>query len=190
MNETSQPDQFLLDPKRIKALYDQFSEGLQRFLLGVLKEPAAAEDALQNTFLRLAERGHQVQNQDSIKSWLYQVAFNEAMLVRRKQATGQRHQEKVAWHYQTRLPADQADSSNQVVQDLLRREQIEQIRQALEKLSPAQRIVVEKRIYEGKKFREIAEDLKIPLATVLARMQTSLKKLKPVLTNRLFYLDE
>jgi len=61
----------------------------------------------------------------------------------------------------------------------LKNEQAEQVRAAIESLSADQQTVVRKRIYEGLKFREIAEELDVPLGTILARMQAALKKLKP-----------
>jgi RNA polymerase sigma-70 factor (ECF subfamily) len=166
---------------QVQAIYDEFADGLKRFLLGVLKDPAAVEDACQLTFLKLIEKGHLVQQQSSIKAWLYQVAFNEAMLVKRRQATGQKHQESLGWFFHLR---DQ-DRSSAVAHDveLLQREERAGVRAALDKLSEVQREVVRMRIYEGKKFREIAEALGIPLATVLTRMQSSIQKLKPLLSH-------
>lgn len=182
LNRPTQQESVLIDPDRVQGLYEQHAEGLFKFLLGVLKDSALAEDALQTTFVRLAERGHQIQQQASIKSWIYQVAFNEAMLIRRRQATGRRHQQTIAWHVQASSRAQELDHPDNILKEFIQQEQIEQIRESLDRLSLAQRVVVEKRIYEGKKFREIAEELQIPLATVLARMQTSLRKLKPYLT--------
>lgn len=182
LNRPDQQESVLIDPDRVLDLYQQHAEGLFKFLLGVLKDSALAEDALQTTFVRFAERGHQIQQQASTKSWIYQVAFNEAMLIRRRQATGRRHQQTIAWHIQSSSRAQELDHPDNMVKEFIQQEQIEQIRESLERLSSAQRLVVEKRIYEGKKFREIAEELQVPLATVLARMQTSLKKLKPYLT--------
>jgi RNA polymerase sigma-70 factor, ECF subfamily len=178
MFETFPPDN-PLDQFQVQAIYDEFAEGLKRFLLGVLKDPVAAEDACQLTLVRLIEKGHLVQQQSSIKAWLYQVAFNEAMLVKRRQATGLKHQEPLAWYFHLR---DQ-DRSGTSADDagLIRRENIEQVRVALNKLSDVQREVVRMRIFEGKKFREIADELGVPLATVLTRMQSSLQKLRLIL---------
>ena len=38
--------------------------------------------------------------------------------------------------------------------------------------------MIRKRVYEGKRFREIAADLKCPLNTALARMHEGLKRLR------------
>ena len=77
----------------------------------------------------------------------------------------------------------------QSVERAIRQEDIELVRKALDELSDVQRQVVEKRIYEGLKFREIAQELDVPLGTVLARMQSSLKKLKPILMARSEWQD-
>lgn len=180
MTETTQSE-IPLNRQQVQEVYEQYSEGLLRFLMGVLKDNATAEDAFQLTFMRLVEKGHLVQQPSAMKSWLYQVAFNEALLIKRRQSTGQRHRESMAWYYQLRSQSSFDEKRSGASYGLIRQENVEQIRTALEDLSDVQREVVKKRIYEGKKFREIAEELGIPLATVLSRMQMSLKKLKPVL---------
>ena len=52
------------------------------------------------------------------------------------------------------------------------------LRQLLDQLPPPQREVIRQRVYEGKKFREIAEDLGCPLNTALARMHQGLERLR------------
>ena len=86
-----------MDSQRVQAVYQKHVGDLQRFLLGVLKDEATAADALQSTFIKLMEKGHSVQQLDSLKSWLFQVAFNEAMLIRRREEISRKHAERVAW---------------------------------------------------------------------------------------------
>lgn len=184
-SDTPQPDPPPIDRSKVEAVYELHVEALERFLLGVLRNEAAAADALQTTFIRLLEKGHLVQQEDSLKSWLFRVAFNEAMLIRRKESIGRKHAENVAWKYQVQAGADKGvdERVSQSVHHAILQEDIEQVRTALQRLPDSQRIVVEKRIYEGLKFREIADQLDVPLGTVLARMQAGLKKLKPILKN-------
>jgi RNA polymerase sigma-70 factor (ECF subfamily) len=52
------------------------------------------------------------------------------------------------------------------------------LRQLLDRLPVAQREVILRRVYEGKRFREIAADLDCPLNTALARMHEGLKRLR------------
>lgn len=171
-----------LDKESVQAVFDKHAQAMRSFLLGVLKDESATNDALQATFVQLIEKGHTIKSKDlmssSVKSWLFRVAFNEAMLVKRKSQTAYRHQEKVAWLFDRRIEARQVGDAAKVA---IRAEEIEQVRLALEKLPPEQKLVVQKRIHEGLRFREIAEELDVPLGTVLSRMQSALKRLRGIL---------
>jgi RNA polymerase sigma-70 factor (ECF subfamily) len=48
----------------------------------------------------------------------------------------------------------------------------------LDKLPPGQREVIRQRVYEGKRFREIAATIGCPLNTALARMHEGMKRLR------------
>ncbi len=178
-SDSSEPNQSAMDPDEVQAVYLEHRLVLERFLIGVLRDEAAAADALQTTFSRLLEKGHLVQQQDSLKSWLFRVAFNEAMLIRRRESISRKHAENVAWKVQGQSGTDQRLS--QSVHYAIQQEDVIRVREALMRLPESQREVVEKRIYQGLKFREIADELDVPLGTVLARMQAALKKLKPIL---------
>ncbi|QEG25040.1 RNA polymerase sigma factor [Mariniblastus fucicola] len=158
----------------IEAAYEQHSESLRWFLAGVLRNETLVADAHQATFLKLMQRGDKLRNEASLKSWLFQVAFNEAMLVKRKSQMARKHSLKVAWRVEALR-----DGEGSPEEPALRGEEVEQVRTAIEALSSDQQLVVRKRIYEGLKFREIAEELDVPLGTILARMQAALKKLRP-----------
>lgn len=164
------------DPTRIdiEAAYELHSESLRWFLCGVLRNDTLVADALQATFLKLMQQGDKLRDASALKSWLFQVAFNEAMLVKRKNKVARNHRQKVAWRV-----AAIRDGEGSPEEPAINSEQADQVRAAIESLSAGQQAVVRKRIYEGLKFREIAEQLDVPLGTVLARMQSALKKLRP-----------
>jgi RNA polymerase sigma-70 factor (ECF subfamily) len=179
-SDSSQP--VPLSPDTVQDLYQQHSKALSNFLLGVLKDQAAAADVLQTTFTKLLQKGHLVQ-QDSIRSWLFKVAFNEALIAKRKAAVRRRHTESIAWKIDQSAGAEKGNDHrlSQSMHNAIRHEQIEQVQDALQQLPKALQEIVQKRIFEGLKFREIAEQLDTPLGTVLARMHSALKKLKSLL---------
>ena len=163
-----------LSTEQIEAVYQEHAFALERFLIGVLRDTELVGDVMQSTFVVLMEKGSSVKQMSAVKSWLFRVAYNEAMLVKRRQSVSRKHKERVAWrNTMTQTPAVQTVSL------LMDQERVEMVQRALEKLSEDQQLVVRKRIFEGLKFREIADELGIPLGTVLARMHSSLKKLKP-----------
>jgi RNA polymerase sigma-70 factor (ECF subfamily) len=142
---------------------------LRRFLLGLLRDAASANDVLQATFAKAVEVGHAT-SPESRKAWLFQVAYREAMALRRREAAASRATERLVW---TQRPAD--DPADE---PLIRFETVEAVRAALEKLPEKQRQLVQMRIYEEKTFATIAEELDIPLGTALARMRSALGKLR------------
>jgi RNA polymerase sigma-70 factor (ECF subfamily) len=158
-----------IDAAVVAALFLEHEEELRRFLVGVLRDRQLANDALQVTFAKLVERGHEVR-EGSRKAWLYRVAFHEAMLLRRKAATGDRVIRQAAW---TRRQAEAASD-----EPLIRLEEVESVRAALAELTPDQQQVVRMRMYEEKTFAVIAEELGIPLGTALGRMRAALAKLR------------
>ena len=58
------------------------------------------------------------------------------------------------------------------------RDDARRLRELLEQLPAGQREVIRQRVYEGKRFREIAAALDCPLNTALARMHEGLKRLR------------
>jgi RNA polymerase sigma-70 factor (ECF subfamily) len=153
----------------VGALYDEHAEELRRFLAGVLRNADLANEALQATFAKAAERGHTA-HLETLKGWLFRVALHEALALRRRQAVAQKATRQLAW--------EQNGFEFASDQTLIRRETAEVVRQALQQLPAEQCQVVRMRIYEEKTFAVIAAELNLPLGTVLSRMQLALKKLR------------
>ncbi len=158
-----------LDPAVVAAFHAEHGAELTRFLLGVLRDPQLAADAAQTAFLRLAERGGETRP-ETRKAWLFQVAFREALLIRRQQERSQRVLRKVAWS----LPQDGPTAETALV----RAETIELVRKAFGELTPDQRAMVSKRVFEDRTFAEAAKELGIPLGTALDRMHAALARLR------------
>jgi RNA polymerase sigma-70 factor (ECF subfamily) len=169
----AEQNQEQLDPAEVAALYLEHADPLRRFLRGVLRDPVLAHDVLQTTFAKLLEVGHTARD-ESRRAWLFQVAYREALAVRRRQAAGERILRQAAWSRQATQPAGEEDR-------LIRRETLERLRAALSQLPPSQQEIVRKRVYEEKRFREIAHELQIPLGTALGRMRAALNKLRRIL---------
>jgi RNA polymerase sigma-70 factor (ECF subfamily) len=158
--------------KAVSALHAEYARDLEAFLLGVLRDRELALEALQNTFQRVLEAGHTARS-ESIKGWLFKVAYHEAMLLRRRQATRER---ALKVYGATPRPDGQEWTAPPV--SLVREEDLRRLRAALQELPAEQRAVVERRIYREQTFAMIAADLKLPLGTVLTRMRLAMDKLQ------------
>lgn len=164
------------DSHALEALFERYEAPVYQFLVGLLRDHHQAEDVLQETFVRALERLDGV-DPDHLRGWLFTVAYHQAMLVRRKQKGRNGLQRVISVDFvgdDERLP----DPSPGPVREAERREEAEQIRALLEQLPPQQREVIRQRVYEGKRFREIAADMECPLNTALARMHEGLKRLR------------
>jgi RNA polymerase sigma-70 factor (ECF subfamily) len=168
----SAADEGKIDPAIVADLFEAHAEELRRFLIGVLRDGPLADDAVQAAFAKMVERGHETK-EETRKAWLFRVAYNEVLVVRRRQATGRNVLERVAWS----VEQQQAGPED----PLVREESIERVKSAIEALPFEQGRIVRMRIYEEKTFAVIAQELKIPLGTALGRMRTALLKLKKLL---------
>ncbi len=159
-----------IDPAVIAALYLEHGDELRAFLVGVLKDHDFAQEALQATFIKAMEQGHTVR-EETRKGWLFRVAFHEALAIKRRSKAHEKNLRKMAW---SRSQEDQSAPDDR----LCRWETVVNVREALEKLPETQKEVVRLRIYEEKTFVEIAEELNLPLGTVLTRMRLAMRKLE------------
>lgn len=157
------------DDSALNAIFARYELPLFQFLYGILRNHHDAQDSLQETFSRALEHLDGV-DENHLRGWLFTVAYRQAMLVKRR---GKRQP----------TPVEEQDQavSDTAPGPLLSVEQADdarRLRELLEQLPPGQREVIRQRVYEGKRFREIAQELGCPLNTALARMHEGLKRLR------------
>ena len=186
------------------ALFAAEEPALRRLLWGLLRDSAAVDDALQTTFLKFlqhrpephpAQRGGSAESNaqgkivqsatnsgdvNPLRAWLFRVATNEALLVKRRLSTQAKHLKGLAWlqGLSSMGHSPEANPSSDPRQAAIAAEQQRLVKQHLAKLPEQQQTIVRMRIYENLKFVEIAEKLNLPLGTVLTRMRTALHSIK------------
>jgi RNA polymerase sigma-70 factor (ECF subfamily) len=157
----------------LAALFHEYADRLRGMLWGVLRNRESVEDVVQTTFAKALESTDDVRSA-SWRSWLFQVAYNEAMLLRRKEGVQQRAFQKVV---AGQLPAEETWPGN----GLATRELADRVGRLLAELPAEQQEVVRRRMHEEQTFAEIAVDLGVPLGTVLTRMRLAMEKLRKAL---------
>jgi RNA polymerase sigma-70 factor (ECF subfamily) len=158
------------DPAWLAALYLDHAPGLRRFVVGVLRDREAADDVVQATFAKAAQAAADIPP-EAIRSWLYRVAFHEAVNWKRRSQV-QRKATRKLWDRQ------QNRGSERPEEPLVRREIVEQVREAVEGLSANQLEVVRARVYQDRTFAQIAAEMGLPLGTVLTHMRRALDQLR------------
>ncbi len=154
-------------PEEIRRAYEEHARDLRMFLVGVVRNRHLADDLLQGVFARLLERSHQVRR-ETLRGWLFQVAWNEVQLYRRREGVRVRHERA------EKSPVDELAPLEQLVD----RESVERLQAGIAELPDEQRKILEARMREGKKLAVIAGELGLPLSTVADRLQAALKRLK------------
>jgi RNA polymerase sigma-70 factor, ECF subfamily len=153
----------------LTALLTRYERLLFHFLLGILRDHHLAEDVLQETFVRALQRLDGV-DPAHLRGWLFTVAYHQAMLCKRKQKN--RPAQALVESVDAPTPEPGPFELVEMQDDLGR------MRRLLDLLPVPQREVICQRVYQGKRFREIAADLNCPLNTTLARMHEGLKRLR------------
>lgn len=157
------------DADALDELFARYEAALFQFLVGMLKDHHRAEDALQETFVRALSRLNGV-DPDHLRGWLFTVAYHEAMLIRRRDKS--RPADPLT------QPAYVPDRDLGPLAYAEMADDAQRLQRLINQLPPAQQEVIRQRVYEGKRFRDIADDLHCPLNTALARMHEGLKRLR------------
>lgn len=169
-------DQEALFAKEALPLLDQ----MYGASLGMTKNPADAEDLLQETFLKAYDRFHQYTPGTNIKAWLYRILTNTYITQYRKK---QREPKRVAtdqveeWQ-EVRAALHEGREMVSAETEALRLLPNEQIRQALEELPENFRLAVYLADVEGFSYKEIAQMIDVPVGTVMSRIHRGRKTLR------------
>lgn len=140
--------------------YDKYSPMLYRICILRLGNKQDAEDALQNTFIKLYYKSPEFSDADAEKAWLIRVAVNCC-----------KDFQKSFWQKNTVGLEETAEISTGAIEDAVRLID-------LFELSPKNRVVLELYYYEGYSVSEIAKILKIGENSVTSRLSRARKKLK------------
>jgi RNA polymerase sigma factor (sigma-70 family) len=157
----------------VAALFHEHADQLRGMLWGVLRNWDAVEDVIQSTFAKALESIGDVRD-GCWKAWLFQVAYHQAMLARRKEGVQQRAFQKMS---AAQRPVEDVWPGD----GLATRELTDRVGKVLLELPMEQQEVVRRRMQDEQTFSEIAADLGLPLGTVLTRMRLATEKLRKAL---------
>jgi RNA polymerase sigma-70 factor (ECF subfamily) len=155
------------EPAAFADLYDLCADRCHHYLTAFLGSRDAADEVLQETFVRLVRNRARLAAIDNPVAYVFAVARNEAL----------RHADCRARDKRRHAPLAAADLFHDA-DDALRRETAEAVAAALHGLGDEQREVVELKIYGGLTFREIGDVTGVPLQTAATRYRTALERLK------------
>jgi RNA polymerase sigma-70 factor (ECF subfamily) len=151
-------------------LLDEHFELVFRYAYRLSGNATAAEDVAQEVFLRAFRNLHQLRDAGAAKGWLLVITRNEFNRWCKKYAP----QPSLEMH---EAPEESAESENEVT------DREEWVQQSLDQLPADYRTVVVMFYFEQLSYMEIAQQLEIPLGTVMSRLNRGKAHLKKTLTN-------
>ena len=159
------------DPHAMTVLYDRYGRLTYSIILRIVRNEGTAEDLVQETFLRVWNRIPAFNPQKgALGPWILTVARNRAIDYLRS-VEGRSGE--------TAFELDLLEHPSMFAQSgLLTLDRQKILRDAVERLTPNQRIVIELAYYEGLSQTEMAERLKQPLGTVKTWIRRGLERLK------------
>lgn len=155
------------DAAAMTTLYDRYSRIVYSVSLRVLRDPASAEDVLQEIYMQIWRAPASfVSTRGSLGGWLAVVARNRSIDALRR-----------------RRPTDSVEdvilaSSCDLAAEAERNTLIERARRVLTTLPPEQRKTLEMAFFDGLTHAEIAEMTGDPLGTVKTRIRSALISLR------------
>lgn len=165
------------DAGAMRDLYDRYGRLVYSLIMRMVRNSAAAEDLVQETFLRVWNRMQAFdQTRGALGPWVLTVARNRAIDYIRS-ADGKMAAAAIDLD-RLEHPSQFCDFEDRALSlDRARR-----LKDAFEKLTPHQKTVVELAYYEGLSQSEMAERMQQPLGTVKTWVRSALKVLREQLT--------
>ena len=155
-------------PVSVEEVYNRFDADLGAFVSARIRDPDAAEDVLQDVYLKIHSRVGTVRDEEKIGAWVFRIAQNA-----------------VNDYYRARKPTAELIEVPEAPQDPskeeLKQELSTAVRDMLEGLPPDHREALYLTEYEGLTQKELAERLGIGLSGAKSRVQRARMRLKAML---------
>jgi len=156
--------------EQLEALFESARGELLGTLYYLIGNMEDAKDALQETFLKCWRKQEQVDSIKNLRAWVFRIALNTGRDIR-----------KTAWKRRRESLAEDAimfSTSGSPEADLVRNEQIDQLRKAVLKLRPKEQEVFLLKQNGNLTYEQIAQATGMPLGTVKTRMRAAISNLR------------
>lgn len=174
------------DADALEAIFLRYSARVYGLMYRLTGSRDDADELLQETFLRVVRTISRYEHDGRFDAWLFRIAANLARDRGRRQ-----RRRATSVPLDADLGANEDGPEDRALADenppdlsMLRVESGERLAGAMQALTDAEREVIVLRHYSDLPFREIAELLRIPLGTALARAHRALLRLRAELSDR------
>ncbi|MDR6193316.1 RNA polymerase sigma-70 factor [Siphonobacter sp. SORGH_AS_0500] len=157
------------DERAFRILFHRYRNKLFRFSLRYVKSTAAAEDILQDTFLKIWEQRQSLQPELNFEAYLFRISRNQIFNEFKKSAYHAAFEQFVSQN-----AAEHQQTESEVVSN----DYQEILQSALERLPPQRRQIFQLSRMEGLSHEEIAQQLNISKNTIKVQINKALKSIR------------
>ena len=158
-------------------LFREFFAPLSFYARKMVHDEDTAKDIVHAVFIKLWELRNDLKLDTSLKSYLYRAVHNRSLNHLRNQS-----------RFRSEEPGEYTEGTAEFNDDIIAAETEARIIMAIEGLPDRCAEVFRKSRFEDKKYREIAEEMKISVKTVEIQMSKALRILREELKDLLFLL--
>jgi RNA polymerase sigma-70 factor, ECF subfamily len=171
------------DLEVLGVLFERYRARVYRTALIIVRDPAVAEDVLQDCFLKVYANANRIDPDRPLAPWLYRVTVNLSYTWLVKGVQRRTPLETVT----DRLVSPMKQAPDQLTEQTELRQKV---RQAINDLSIDQRVVVVLYYLNGLGLQDIAEILDLPVGTVKSRLYYARENMRGILGPHLVWLPE
>jgi RNA polymerase sigma-70 factor, ECF subfamily len=165
------------DADLLDELIVRYQHRLLRYLLYLTGNREVAEDLFQETWMRVLLRGSQYNGNARFDTWLFTIARNLLIDLRRKRTMASL--DEMCEATEDERPFEVASEAPNPFDHYKSQEDATRVTEALLTLDPLHREVLVLRFHEDLALEEIATVTRAPLSTVKSRLYRGLAALKP-----------
>jgi RNA polymerase sigma-70 factor (ECF subfamily) len=159
------------DLQAFEQLYRTYHRQLVRFLLNITHRPTIVEEVLNDTMMAVWDKPESYRGASRLSTWILAIAYRKAMRALRRQDVPLEEG-----------PPTVADDQDSAPDHRIGQERVHQLLlDAMARLSPDHRAVVDLTYFHEAGYREIAEIMDCPVDTVKTRMFHARRHLRRLL---------
>ncbi len=157
------------DEKAFERLFRHYYPHLCLYATQILKNPSAAEEIVQEMFVRLWERREETEIETSLKNYLYRAVKNHCLNFIKHNQIKYEYSQKILAETEPISPGEIFENQTELFQ---------KIEKSISELPAKRQEIFRLSRQEGLKYREIAEKMNISIKTVETQMGLAIKTLR------------